>query len=73
MTELGGAIGEDTNVYARRSSRGSKSVSNEHPLLKVCRDTILHVPSVLKILAHGPYDLFSDVWSGGIGEQREMY
>ena len=73
MTELGGAISGGTDVCARRLSRGSKSVSNEHPLLKVCQDTISHVPSVLKISARGPHDLFSDVWSGEIGEQREMY
>jgi hypothetical protein len=52
---------------------GPRSVSNEHPLLKVCRDMILPMPSVLKTSACGTHNHFSDVWSGGDQEQGETY
>lgn len=40
FNELEGAVGEGVGAHHRKSSGGSRSVSNEHPLLKVCRDTL---------------------------------
>jgi hypothetical protein len=73
MSELEGSVGEVTGARAKRSSGGPRSVSNEHPLLKVCCDMISPVPSVLKTPACGTHNLFSDVWSGGDREQGETY
>jgi hypothetical protein len=70
MNELEGEV---TGAHAKRSSGGPRSVSNEHPLLKVCRDMISPVPCVLKTSACGTHNLFSDVWSGGDREQGETY
>jgi hypothetical protein len=74
MNGLEGSVNEDTEARARRSSaKGSKRTSNEHPLLKVCRDTMSHMPSMLRTSARDPHNLFSDVWGGGIRAQRETY
>lgn len=75
MNVLEGAGGAGIGAHARGSSGGSRSVSNKHPLLKVCNITVLVSPvsSVLKTLACGAYDVLSDVRSGGVREQREMY
>lgn len=48
MTELEGAAaaaGDGAAPGARtgKSAGGSKSIANEHPLLKVCHDAMLHV------------------------------
>jgi hypothetical protein len=70
MNVLEGAGGAGIGARARGSSGGSRSVSNEHPLLKVCNVTVLVSPvsSVLKTSACGAYDVLSDVWSGGVRE-----
>jgi hypothetical protein len=60
---LESTIGEGLKRRASGSS-GGKDTSNEHPLLKVCRDTISPVPSVLKTSARGVHNILSDVWSG---------
>jgi len=68
LIELEGAVGEGIGTRDRRSSGGSKSVYNEHPLLKVSRDMIPHLPCVLKTSACGAYNFLSDVRSRGIWE-----
>ena len=73
MKEHEGPVGEGTGARGRRSSGGTKGVSNEHPLLKVCRDKILPVPSVLKTPARGTHAILSDVWNRGVWEQRQTY
>ena len=68
LIELEGAVGEGIGTCDRRSSGGSKSVYNKHPLLKVSCDMIPHMLSMLKTSACGAYNLFSDVQSRGIWE-----
>lgn len=41
MDALEGSVGEVTGAHAKRSGGGSKGVSNEHPLLKVCDVSIV--------------------------------
>jgi hypothetical protein len=72
MNELEVSAGDGIGTRGRKSG-GSRGVTNEHPMLKVCRNTISSVPSRLKTSACGTHDLFSDVWSGGVGEQGEAY
>jgi hypothetical protein len=71
MNEIEGS--EGIGACVRRSSGGSKGVSNEHPLLKVCHDIISPMPSVLKTSARGAHAILSDVWSRGVREQRQTY
>jgi len=71
MKEFEGARGEGIGAHARGLSGGSRSISNEHPLLKVCNVTMSPVPSVLKTSACGAFNFFSDVWSGRIWKQGE--
>jgi hypothetical protein len=40
LNELEGAVGEGVGAHRRKSSGGSRNISNEHPLLKVCCDTL---------------------------------
>jgi len=72
MNEIESVVAEGTRTCASRSSGGSKGVSNEHPLLKVCY-MISPVFSVLKTLVHGAHNIFSAVWSGGICAEGETY
>ena len=73
MNELDGAAREGIGMGAKRPSGGPKTSSNEHPLLKVCYYIVSSVPSALKTSARGAYEIFSDVWSGGVREQRETH
>ncbi len=45
LNGLEGAVSESTRTHARRSMGGSRSISNKHPLLKVCRYAVLHATS----------------------------
>jgi outer membrane murein-binding lipoprotein Lpp len=73
VKELESAPGEDVTTHARGTSAGSRSVSNKHPLLKVCRDRVSPMPSALKTLACGAHNVLSVVWSGRVREKRGMY
>ena len=73
MNKFEGIVNQGISARASKSSGGSRGVSNEHPLLKVCRDTMSPMLSVLKTLAHGAYYIFSDVWCGRDREQGQTY
>jgi hypothetical protein len=72
ISGLESALAEGIETRVRRSS-GSRSVTNEHPMLKVCHDTTSSMSSVLTTSACGAHNFFSDVWSRGVWEQRETY
>ena len=77
MNKIEAAGSEDTGVRGRRlsggSKSGSKSVANEHPLLKVCHGMKSSRSSVLTMLVCGAHDIFSAVWSRGVQEKGEAY
>ena len=72
MKELEGMV-EGVGMHMRRLGGALRSVSSDHPSLKVCCGTILSVTYMLKTSACGAWDIFSDVWGGGVWEQGEMH
>ncbi len=68
MKELEGMV-EGVGMHMRRLGGALRSVSGDHPSLKVCCGTILSVTYMLKTSACGVWDIFSDVWGGGVWEQ----
>ena len=41
VKELEAVVGEGAEAHPRKTSGGSKSISNKHPMLKVCLDRIM--------------------------------
>ena len=76
IKELG--LGSTREVRTRdkgltRPSGSSRGVCNEHPLLKVCLDTISSLVSVLKTSALGAHYVLSNVRCGGVCKQGKTY
>jgi hypothetical protein len=67
IKELKGT-GKGVGMHVRKLGGASRSVIGDYPLLKVCHSIISPVTFVLKTLACGACDFFSDVWGGGVWE-----